>query len=234
MACALENYYSAVSWEPLVGSALLSSLHTQISAGTSSIPYTSSTATDVWDALEILDSDPDVPGNIIEIYSQRSVLASDHVDASGWNREHVWPKSYGVGYSGPDFTDLHSLRAADWSINSARGNKWFGECDPARDATCSTPAHAEAAADTAANPAMFMPPASVRGDLARSLFFMAARYCDTVLSDSDDDSTIEALVLSRCPEPRRFAMGNLTVLLKWHEEDPPDAREAWRTEQVQI
>ena len=82
MACALENYYSAVSWEPLVGSALLSSLHTQISAGTSSIPYTSSTATDVWDALEILDSDPDVPGNIIEIYSQRSVLATDHVDLS--------------------------------------------------------------------------------------------------------------------------------------------------------
>jgi endonuclease I len=44
-------------------------------------------------------------------------------DTKGWNREHLWPKSYGVGYTGPDFSDLHHLRPADWGVNAARGNK---------------------------------------------------------------------------------------------------------------
>lgn len=51
------------------------------------------------------------------IYSDHTHLgiASQGVSI-GWNREHVWPKSYGVGYSGPDFSDLHHLFPADWNV----------------------------------------------------------------------------------------------------------------------
>jgi endonuclease I len=130
-----------------------------------------------------------------------------------------------VGYSGPDYSDLHSLRAASWKVNSARGNKPYGECSPLTDSTCSSPAHADAANDTAANPSLFQPPADVRGDLARSLFYMAARYDGT-------DANTEDLVLSACPETLAYAMGNLTVLRQWHVDDPVDDRELWRTDAV--
>lgn len=224
LACTLSNYYSGVSWGSLSGPTLRAALRTHIRTGHTTIPYTS-TNTDCWDALTVLDEDPEINGNVIELYSQQSVSALANVDSSGWNREHVWPKSYGVGYTGADTSDVHSLRVADWSVNSARGNKPFGECAPADDPACTSPAHVEAGADTAANPSLFMPPAAVRGDIARSLFYMATRY------DGADANT-EALELSSCPQSLGFAMGNLTTLLRWHVEDPPDALEVNRTGKV--
>ena len=119
----------------------------------------------------------------------------------------------------------HHLRAADWGVNSARGNKYFGECTPSSSNSCTSPAHSEAADSTATNPQLFQPPTSVRGDIARAMFYMAMRYDGT-------DSNTEDLVLSKCPDPDLYALGNLTALLQWHTDDPVSAREKWRTEQV--
>jgi len=225
--CNASNYYAAAgAWSSLNGSALLARLHSHISGDDiNSLPYTSSTNMDTWDALYVLDADESDANRVIELYSQRSVALNMSGLPDGWNREHVWPKSYGVGYSGADYTDLHHLRAADWGINSARGNKPFGECSPTRDSTCVSPAHAEAAYDTAANPNLFMPPAAVRGDIARALFYMVARYDGT-------NSYTENLVLSKCPSSLGYAMGNLSLLLAWHAADPADSREVWRTGKV--
>ena len=62
-----------------------------------------------WDAIKVLDEDPTNAENVILIYSQRSAPKNTSGLSTGWNREHVWPKSYGVGYTGPDFSDLHHL-----------------------------------------------------------------------------------------------------------------------------
>ena len=147
----------------------------------------------------------------------------------GWNREHLWPKSYGVFSSGYDYTDLHHLRAADWGVNSARSNKYFGECTPSDTGVpsngCASPANSEAANSTAATTLLFQPPTAVRGDIARALFYMATRYDGT-------DSYTEDLVLTKCPDKALYAMGNLTTLLQWHEDDPVSAREVWRNNEV--
>ena len=76
------------------------------------------------------------------LYSDHTFPADMPRDMAGWNREHSWPKSYGVGYSGPDYSDLHHLYAADWNVNSARNNLYFDDCPIS--AGCSSPAHAEA------------------------------------------------------------------------------------------
>ena len=77
------------------------------------IPYTS-TATDTWDALRSLDADPANASNVMLIYSDRSEPAAVNQGVStGWNREHIWPKSFGVGYDGADTSDLHALRPCD-------------------------------------------------------------------------------------------------------------------------
>ena len=122
----------------------------------------------------------DTVARLIEAFRNNGILSKvtmchGQFCTDGWNREHVWPKSYGIGTSGDDYTDVHNLRACDWSVNSARGNLFFGECDPSLDSSCSSPAHSEAASDTAANSVLWMPPAAVRGDIARTLFYMEVR-----------------------------------------------------------
>ncbi len=99
----------------------------------------------------------------------------------------MWPKSYGVGYSGPDFSDLHHLFPADWNVNSARGNKLLGNCE---DSECESPAHVEASNDTATNSIIFTPPESVRGDLARAIMYMALRYDGATRDTNTENLTV--------------------------------------------
>ena len=146
-----------------------------------------------------------------------------------YSREHLWPKSHGVDYSGPDYTDLHALRPSDWNVNAARSNRFFSSCGIAAGETmfdCVTPAHSEAAIDTQRDGTTFLPPASVRGDIARAMMYMAIRY-DGSETDTQD------LWLSDCPDPNDPSeMGYLSQLLQWHTEDPVDDAERQRNERV--
>ena len=104
-------YYASASLAA-GGAALKSALHTIISSQHQVVSYDN-----CWDALRDLDQSPSDSNRVTMIYSDHTHLgiASQGVSI-GWNREHVWPKSYGVGYSGPDFSDLHHLFPADWNV----------------------------------------------------------------------------------------------------------------------
>eukprot|EP00429_Kryptoperidinium_foliaceum_P005813 CAMPEP_0176006740 /NCGR_PEP_ID=MMETSP0120_2-20121206/2877_1 /TAXON_ID=160619 /ORGANISM="Kryptoperidinium foliaceum, Strain CCMP 1326" /LENGTH=141 /DNA_ID=CAMNT_0017339487 /DNA_START=174 /DNA_END=595 /DNA_ORIENTATION=- len=125
--CSFEDYYQdflrfegdEVSFDGSVDqiSDLLRETHRE------TLPYTSNSNEDVWDALVDLDS---IDGFIRLIYSQKDVPALEYGTATTWNREHLWPKSRGVGTSGPDYTDVHALRPADWNVNAVRNNLWLG------------------------------------------------------------------------------------------------------------
>ncbi|KAH8085613.1 endonuclease I [Aureococcus anophagefferens] len=181
------------------------------------VPYTSD-ATDTWDALYVLDADPSNADNVVGIYTRRSVAASLSGATDGWNREHLWPKSHGVGYSGADFSDLHHLVAADGSTNSARGNEIFGNCEGLPG--CESPAYDEAADDTAADAESWRPPADVRGDIARAMFYMDVRYADLSLASCD----------FICDDPG--ISGNYSWLRRWHDDDPVDDAEQARSDLV--
>jgi hypothetical protein len=131
----------------------------------------------------------------------------------------LWPQSRGLGDdSGPAFSDLHALRTADEKVRAARGNLFFGDCNP----ECANfPASPEAASDTAKNDTVFLPPASIRGDIARSLFYMELRY-----------SATNVLELTDCPDGGSTQMGFLSELLKWHEDDPVDDEEKIRNDRI--
>jgi len=131
------------------------------------LPYTSSSDEDGWDALIDLDSNRN--GTTIRlIYRDVDVPALQYSTVATWNREHVRPKSRGVGTSGLDHTYVHALRPSDWNVNSARNNLFFGDCG---DACTSHPAAEEAGNDTARDDtmSMFLPPVDVRGDIARAI-----------------------------------------------------------------
>jgi endonuclease I len=52
---------------------------------------------------------------------------------NGWNREHLWPNSYGfdidVTTTWPALRDLFNLRPCDSQVNSSRGNKYYDFSD---------------------------------------------------------------------------------------------------------
>ena len=116
MSCSnIVAYYAGLDASALGGTTLASSLHELIS------PHTVVSYDDAWEALCILDASPSNASRVVGIYSDHTHdCISDRGVPGGWNREHSWPKSYGVDYSGPDYSDLHALFAADWNVNSAR------------------------------------------------------------------------------------------------------------------
>jgi endonuclease I len=156
------------------------------------------------------------------VYSDILHNVSDKGIPGGWNREHLWPKSFGVGYSGADFSELMHLRPEDWNVNSARGNLYYGNCVGG---TCVSPAHPEASADTAKNSLLFMPPVRNRGNVARAMFYMSLRY------DGSDKDTLN-LRLADCPCEAQNVMGKLSDLLSWHVSDPVDEQERLRNSRI--
>ena len=57
--------------------------------------------------------------NVGLIYSNFSMSkgALGSSGASVWNREHLWPRSYGIDSSGPDNSDMHNLFPCNASVN---------------------------------------------------------------------------------------------------------------------
>lgn len=148
------------------------------------------------------DQDPQNSSNVILVYSQSSV-AGTWDGGSTWNREHVYPQSLmGVETSNSSRhkgADYHNLKPETPSVNSSRGNKYFAEST-----TTST----------------YAPPAQVRGDIARILFYMVTMWPELSLVD----------VVSG--DPAIYTIGQLTLFVKWHEQDPVDTFESNRNEVI--
>lgn len=97
--------------------------------------------------------------------------------------------------------------------------------------SCTIPATAEAANDTASDPSIFFPPLINRGEIARALFYMDVRY-------SGNDGGLD-LQLTDCPSATDDGnsdgdneMAYLSQLLEWHEHFPPSERERQRNSRV--
>lgn len=205
------------------GVALKSALY-NIIKGHTEYPYTSS-GTDVWDILKATDKDPNNANNVILLYSGRSVnAAQEYNSGSGWTREHVWAKSRGDFGTGKGAgTDVHHLRPADISVNSARNNRWFGDCNvPVYDNGVLTGSYKSNTSW------VWQPRDEVKGDVARMMFYMATRYegdngepdlelIDYIPSNQYTNSPIHA---------------KISTLLDWHNEDPVDAAEEARNDVI--
>jgi endonuclease I len=114
-------YYQQTSGK--TGQELKQALHHIIDHHTE-LPYDA-----VWDALRNTDEDPTNPNNILLLYTGRSQgKFTNGANTGQWNREHVWAKSHGnFGTEKGAGTDLHHLKPADVTVNSARGNLDFDE-----------------------------------------------------------------------------------------------------------
>lgn len=212
------------AWLPVHATdpVLRARLHAEVRAGARVIPYASSTRFDAADALAQLDAVPGNTNQVRLIYSTAVLPASSFAATTGWNREHLWPNSYGLDDVEPSFSDLHNLRACDANVNSARGNKWY-DLSSAAEGGIRSPAHAEAPECTADSNS-WEPPWAQRGDIARSLFYMAIRYEGGAAGEPDLELVEDVSRISAAGT----VMGRLSILLHWNREDPPDDAERAR------
>jgi len=213
------GYYDSAVGE--TGNELKSALH-EIINNHHVIPYSSSSF-DTQDAMEVIDQDPNNSSNVILIYSRRS---EPKINWPDWNREHLWPNSYGIDSSGPAYSDLHNLRPADMNVNSSRGNEYFDWSDT-NSSYYVFPAHPEAPL-CSSDEDSWEPPDVVKGDIARAQFYMAVRYEGDVSNERDLELTEDTAAIDSATN----LMGRLSTLLQWNRLDPVDAAEEARNEGV--
>ena len=211
---AQVDYSSA---EGLYGDELQNALFELIKNHTR-YPYTSS-STDTWDILKVADRDPNNPANIITIYMGYSLDAEGEYNA-GWNREHVWAKSHGFPSSGDTaYTDCHHLHPADASTNSARGNKDFDNGGQEYYDGGTVPSGCYYTSIS------WEPRDAVKGDVARSMLYMATRY---------NSPALDLRLVENIPTSSNTPyFGKLSTLLAWNRFDPPDDWERRRNNVVE-
>ncbi len=168
---------------------------------------------DLIEILKTADQNPKNSNQVWLMYVEQSRSKIDFQDTGTntgkWNREHIYPQSRGGFSNGtasiPDginkwnttnandilagHADAHHIRAEDGPENSSRGNNDYGLTG--YDGPSGTMG-------------------SWKGDVARSLFYMAIRYnALSVVNGDIPDATVGQL-------------GDLASLLKWNILDPAD------------
>lgn len=213
------SYYDSAAGK--TGPALKAALHTIIRNHTV-LPYTAGT-TDTWDAIKILDEDPTNANRVVLIYSGLTDLKSnqDTGTTGSWNREHLWPRSFGLEAlqdQSRAHNDLFNLWACDKNVNTLRSNMPF---DVSVAPISTNPEAPGSSYDTDT----WEPRDADKGAIARALFYMATRY-------ENSDADVPNLELSDTPNEDAFRFGKLTTLLKWNRQFPPAPAERQRNERI--
>ncbi len=200
-----------LSAQSAVAHSLRVTLHEKARSGHKALPYKK-----LWSVLADLDKDVCAQGRLRLFYTDRTqdkTLSGrrNNSNKNAWNREHLWPQSRGAKKF-PMKSDLHHVRPADASVNNNRGNLDFGEGGrPEGEAP-----------DTFMSATTFEPRDEIKGDIARSLFYMDVRY-----EGSGREPDLQLVKKVQTTREGRH-MGNLCQLLIWHQKDPVDQSERRR------
>lgn len=162
--------------------------------------------------------------NVALVYSEQPAELPVGVGSSilGWSRQHVWP--FGRGYDeGPPVTDLHAKTPIDSTVLTARRGLFFGVCGTVEDnELCDSPATQETDLTTETDGKIWRPNDEFVGDIARALFYFAARY-----------EAEYGLTLTDCPPFSNTEYGYLSELKRWNSQDGPTAEgELARNEEI--
>ncbi len=178
-------------------------------------------------AYASVDKDLNNSANFISYYNGASMDATWD-SGKTWNREHTWPQSKFEGTQTTDGTsipigyDMQSVRPASTSVNSDRGNTAYGEGGSYYDPNVIT------ISNTNYNSANS---GSYRGDCARVILYDYITY-------GKNSTYYNALYKAACKTDLLVQIGtnsnsvfeSLTVLLKWHMQDPPSLTEMVRND----
>ena len=218
----IPTYYSSIDFTQS-GNTLKTALANLITTThTTQIQYTATT-TDVWDALQAGDKNPNNASQVLLIYGFNDVDAiykNDRIDdvtnicstscpTGAWNREHCYALSLGTpalvtSSPGPG-TDAHHIRAADVTFNADRGNRLY----------------ADGEGDAGTVGIYWYPGDEWKGDIARMMMYMYVRYNTRCLATNVGSG------------PTTYNVDMPNIFLEWNEEDPVSQFEKTRNNVLQ-
>ena len=183
-----------------------------------------------------------------DVDNQTRAWGNHNQDGWGINQEHIWAKANGFETSGAGGArgDPMHLWAGNGYANNIHSNNFFGYVDKTENYTdCGTkyPNLTGNLSGTSltvpSSKEVFEPQDSDKGDIARAIFYMAARYNYYSGSDGDGingDNPNLILVQDSYHETSGYqsttdtpgTMGIISDLLEWNRLDPPDEWEIRR------
>lgn len=188
---------------------------------------------ELWSAFETTDVLTE--GKVWDIYSYSSVggaaysydfrrnrCGTIHKEGDCYNREHLFPRSW-FRNKGTLETDLFHIYPTDGYVNNRRGNLPFGEVGISR-WTSSNGSKVGQNTFGGYTRTVFEPIDEYKGDVARTYFYVVTAYEDQI-------SNWNSAQLSGDSYPA-FSEWSLSLLLKWHREDPVSQKEIDRNEAI--
>jgi len=180
---------------------------------------------DIWNAFYTTDIKPD--GTIFDIYTASAYLPGINQCGQSpigcYNREHAVPQSWFYKQR-PMRTDLFHVYPADGQTNSRRNNYPYAEVsDPPLNISSNGSKYGESCT-TGYTGRVFEPADSLKGDLARTYFYMSVCYDDKRL-----DSTIYGDAVF---DGARLTPWALNMFIRWHNADPVSEKEINRNNAV--
>lgn len=183
-----------------------------------------------------------------DVTNQTTAWGNHNQDQWGINREHVWPKAEGFETSGAGGArgDPMHLMAGNGYANNIHSNYYYGYVKTSSSYTdCGSKysnqsGNLRGTSKTLNTGTVFEPQDCDKGDIARAIFYMVARYNYLSGSDSDGiDSNNPNLALTQSLSDWASSgynsttsttgkMGVMTDLLAWHHADPVDEYEIHR------
>lgn len=199
----------------------------------------------IWTLVKDADIDNyyEKDGSILDVYSEKpetsdSVSFTKVTDQCGqysqegdcYNREHSFPKSWFGGKVEPMNSDAHHLFATDGYVNAKRSNWPFGEVASATYVSSNGSKLGNTSSSLGYNGTVFEPIDEFKGDFARAYFYMATRY-ENVIGSWQNNSTNSDAVLNGT-STTVFEPWLLSMLKRWHKEDPVSTKEIDRNQAV--
>jgi endonuclease I len=145
----------------------------------------------------------------------------------GWNKEHVCCQSW-LG-SGPMVSDMFNVYPTDARVNNLRSNYPYGVVGTNKGISGDPDHHALGKLGTSSKAGYsgtcYEPDDQYKGDLARTFFYMVARYRTNVLNSGYGSNMFTS-------NPTNLTSYSLSFLLEWHRNDPVSQKEIDRNQGV--
>jgi len=219
------GYYN--STDGLMKVALKTSLY-NIIKGHTSLSYA-----DLWNAFQTTDKRAD--GKVWDIYSNNTnfIFITNQCgnysgEGSCYNREHSFPKSWFGGEVAPMYTDLFHLYPSDGYVNGVRSNYPFGNVSNVSYSSNNSYSLLGTSSESGSSLTVFEPADELKGDMARTYFYMVTRYENLVASWKSNPNT-EMLAGNAYPALSNWA---IQVLLEWSRLDPVSTKEKNRNDAI--
>lgn len=232
-AQAPAGYYNAANG--LNGYPLKTALHQIITNSHNPQAYSTH-----WSFFQIADVKQD--GTVWDIYANcgfvfglpenggnQDVGTGGNVECQFFNREHTFPTSWFGGNVEPMRSDVVHIYPADKLVNNERGNLAFAAVN-----SVSFLSSNGSKKGTSATPGItgnvFEVIDEYKGDIARSLFYMATRYQDVIAgwetNNPDGDKMLNGT------SNQVFETWALQLLYSWHINDPVSQKEINRNNAI--